>query len=74
MPRQSVTDRPVTSKQTAFLLADERNLELALGVLRGQLAAHMDKGRTSEAMRVAGVIAENERRLRTTKARLGRPA
>lgn len=74
MPSQSVTDRPVTSKQTAFLLADERRLEQALTVLRGQLSAHMDKGRTSEATRVAGVIAENEARLRTTKARLGRTA
>lgn len=62
------------SAQTSFLLADERNLTRVLPVLQEQLAAHMDKGRTSEATRVAGVIAENERRLKTTKARLGRPA
>lgn len=72
--RREWNQRALTEKRTAVLLADERQLEQTIAHLRGQLDAHLIKGRTGDAITVQGVLAHAEARLARTRQQLGRSA
>lgn len=64
-------DTPSAAKARLFLLQDERGLVQVMAHLEGQLAAHLDKGRTREALDVQSRLDAAKARLAVTRSRLG---